>query len=335
MTLSPQLARKEANGFSLVELLTTLTVLSIIMLMLFGVFQSVSNTYIRSEEKVDANERARASLELFTRELTPAVVDTRMQFCILPGERLTDKGAQSVAENSPAVLWMAPLGKGGALRCVGYFLSRNTEDDRYRLKRIYIRDDNEDNYFPKLIDLENSGDVSFRTDPLTARWFTNNWNEEAFDDLTVGNEKVVVSTVAEGILGFWVQCYDTLGNPIPWLSEAENHPESDLMYNSAAYFHIANSRPFDDGKTFVYLAETPLVMKAHRLPAEIEMAIYSVGDDVFIRNQETEIPPMSVILDDDGALDLDASVKDFEDKLIELKINGELLTTRVKLTNGS
>ena len=40
-----------------------------------------------------------------------------------------------------------------------------------------------------------------------------------------------ISTAADGVLAFWVQCYDILGNPVPWLSNVENHPKSEMIYN--------------------------------------------------------------------------------------------------------
>jgi len=322
------------DAFSLLEMLLTITVLTMLLLMLMSVVAIVTDIWVESERAVQSSQRARAGLELFTREVTPAVVDTRMQFIVAPGKHLGAVGAQAIAPNSPAVFWMAPLGKGGELRCVGYYLYRNERIRHFRLKRIYIRPDNEYGYFPNLVDSVNAGNVNNRTDAITSKWFINNWDVKAFDDYSAGNQKVIVSTVADGVVAFWVQCLDLLGNPIPLVSKSKFHPRSDLQFNSAAFFHMATSTPFDDGESFVYLAKTPFVMKAHRLPAEIEIAIVTVGD--IILGSDISIPQMENILNKNGSLDIKGSVDLFIKKLEKSGVLGaEVYTTRVKLTNGA
>jgi hypothetical protein len=107
-----------------------------------------------------------------------------------------------------------------------------------------------------------------------------------------------------------------------------------MIFNSAGYFHQANVEPFEDGATTVFLRETKYAMKANRLPAEIEITIVTVDDDVAL--QGLEIPPMSSVLFPDGSLDLETSVELFEDAL---NLNGirrsRTFSTRVKLLGGS
>lgn len=324
--------RKEA--FSILEMLVAVSVFSGLLLLLSSVVAVVTDAWVKSEQTIQTNQRARAALELFTREVTPAVVDTRMQFIVAPGEDLDVVSAHNIAPNSPAAFWMAPLGTGGELRCVGYYLYRNEELKHFRLKRIYIRENNEDGYFPKLVDLANARNVGMRTDPVTSKWFTANWEKEAFDDNSAGNQKVIVSTVADGVIAFWVQCLDLLGNPIPLVSESENHPRSDLLFNSAAYFHMATSTPFDNGDSFVYLAKSPFVMKAHRLPAEMEITIVTIGDVVLDRDYS--IPRMENVINENGSLNISKSVHLFFEKLKTVGIkDAEVYTTRVKLSNGA
>lgn len=189
-------------------------------------------------------------------------------------------------------------------------------------------------YFPRLVNFDDTRDLSMRTDPVSANWFLERWDEKAFAEEDLSNDQAVVSAAADGVIAFWVQCYDLLGNPIPWLSEEVYHPRSRLMYNSAAYFHMATTEPFDDGKSTVFLAETKQVMKANRVPAEVEITLVTMDDTAVIREQE--IPIMENRLDDRGALDMEASVRAFLDKLKVKGITGaEVFTTRVKLVNGS
>jgi prepilin-type N-terminal cleavage/methylation domain-containing protein len=321
------------RGFSVIELLVAFTVLSILMAILLAAVPSVTSTWIESERRIETYQRARGALELLTRELTPAVVDTRMQFIVLPGEELLDVGAQNVASLSPALFWMAPLGEGGELRCVGYYLFRDEEKGFFRLKRVYIEPDNPDGYFPRLVNLENTRDLSMRTDPVTARWFLDNLDLRAFDEQDPDNDAVVVSTAADGVVAFWVQCYDLLGSPVPWLSEVRNHPSSDLIYNSAAFFQMATTTPFESGETTEFLRLSKQVMKANRVPAEIEISIVTI--DTALLAKEREIPPMESLLLD-GKLDMDGSVQLYLQNLEDAGIRGaEVFTTRVKLVNGT
>ena len=320
-------------AFSLIELLLSMGLLSALLTLLMMTVSSLSTAMINTEQKVQAESQARNALEIITREITPAVIDTRMQFIVAPGKVIKSAGEDLVAPASPILLWMAPIGKNGDLRCVGYYLSRDEERQSYLLRRIYIERDNADGYFPRMSDFENASNNQLFTSPVDAKWFTDNWKKDAFDDKSPENKKAVVSTVARGVLGFWAQCYDTLGNPIPWVSNAKNHPQSDLMFNSASHFIMANSKPFEKGKSFLYMAESDLAMKAHRLPAEIEFGIVTVGEAELARGHRPPLPLNK--LTPSGSLDLESTVDQFITALEMANIRApETLITRVRLANG-
>ncbi len=303
------------------------------MLLLFSSVSSVSNFWIEGERKIQGNQRARAALELLSREVTPAVVDTRMQFVIGPGSDLGGSGAQFVPEDSPYALWMAPIGKNGELRCCGFFLSRNTETEKYRLKRIFVESENPHGYFPNVFEAGADKSTKFRTSPTDSDWFIKNWDQQALNENYSEGERSVVSTVADGVIALWIQGFDILGNPIPHLSKSKNHPNSDLHFNSAAFFHMATSVPFDDGESFVYLAETDFTMKAHRLPAELEITIVTVGDAATARF--AEIPPPENIFRDNGSMDVEKSLNQFLQALEQAEIPyPETYSVRTKLVNG-
>jgi type II secretory pathway pseudopilin PulG len=321
------------EAFSIVEMIVAFSVMAVLMSILLAAVPPVTSTWIESGRRIETYQRARGALEMITRELTPAVVDTRMQFIVLPGEELADAGAENVAPLSPALLWMAPLGESGALRCVGYYLFRDGERGFYRLKRIYIRSDDPEGNFPRMVNREDARDLSMRTDPVSARWFTDHWDMKTFDEEDPQNKGVVVSTAADGVVAFWVQCQDLLGNPVPWLSKTKNHPKSELIYNSAAYFQMATTVPFDSGESTEFLRETPQVMKANRLPAEIEISLVTVDESLLAKDRE--IPEMESVFVG-RVLDMDASVQLYLQRLRELGIDeAEVFTTRVKLVNGT
>lgn len=329
-------AAQTQAGFSMLEMLIAITLLSILVLMLAGMLDPVMRTYRQGETRIERFQGARASMELITREMTPAVVDTRMQFVVMPGEQLEEVGAEHIAPNTPAIFWMAPLGDRNQLSCVGYYLTRDEDKDRYRLKRLFVGPDdssgNHNSYHPAIVGETRRSGKGY-TSPVTAEWFTGNWDKAAFDDDDPQNKDVVVATVADGVIAFWVQCYDLLGNPIPWLSTSSVHPDSELIFNSAGYFTMATSVPFEDGKSFRFQTNHDVVMKANRVPAEMEIRIFTIDRTQLQRG--VEIPEMPVIMDGD-VLDLEESALEFER---HLKDNGvelpQAFSTRVKLLNGS
>lgn len=330
-----------SSGFSLFELLVSMTVLSVLLGFLLAALTAISSLYVHNDDTTRAEEKGRAVIELMTREVTPAVIDTRMQFVMLPGEELTDVGALNVVTNSPAMLWMAPLGPGGELRCIGYFLTADTDKNHYRLKRIYIKHNNPYNYFPNLVNLDENVDIKksrlrdleSRTSPVDADWFLENWDATAFDDISANNEQVMISTVSDGVVAFWIQPLDTQGNPIPRLSLSTNHPANSLIYNSAAYFYMADETSFDDGSTFVYLKKNRLTMKANRLPAAIELAIVMISEDNL--NNGVAIPVQEDVLTEAAALDLDTSIQQYTKTLESAGYTApRIFRTTVKLTNG-
>lgn len=333
MTLQqPTQTERPNEGFSIIELLVAMSILGVIMAILFGLLSTVSSTFFTTEGKVRADERGRAVLELMTREVTPAVIDTRMQFAILPAEKLADRGALDIAPNSPAMLWLAPLGPAGELRCVGYYLTANEEERRYRIKRIYIKPDNT-TYFPTLINFESVQDITSRTSPVNADWFLKTWDEAAFDDLTGNNPDNIVSTVAGGVVAMWIRPLDALQNPIPSLDASEIHPASDLFFNSASYFYMADGQYFDDGTSFRYLKENRLSLKANRLPTALDIAIVMLDDEEI--DLGGAIPAQETILDETGTLDIDKSVSKYINTLNDAGfLKPRLFKTNVTLSNG-
>lgn len=314
-----------------------MSVLSVLLAILLAAVSSVSNLWIEGGRAVQTRERARASLELMSRELAASVVDPRMAFVVAPGSVLGSCGAPGVPPDSHAVLAMAPVGKDGALRCVGYYLQHDESRRICRLKRIYIREDDPHDFFPKVNEppaTPGRGGRGPGTNAVDASWFTSNWDRRTFDDASLQAEAPVVSTVADGVIALWVQCLDLLGNPVPLLSESKVHPRSVLAFNSAAYFQMASPTPFDGGASFVYLRETPYVMKANRLPSALEIRIVTVGDEVLARG--FHLPPQRSLTAADGSLDLDRSVATFLADLDHAGMRGAtVFSTRVRLAAGS
>ena len=88
---------KATAAFTLIELLAAISLLSVLLLILASVTESAGSAWRLGRSRVDTFQSARSALEIMARELTPAVVDTRMQFVVAPGKLLTDAGALGVA----------------------------------------------------------------------------------------------------------------------------------------------------------------------------------------------------------------------------------------------
>lgn len=331
------------RAFTLVEMLVAVSLVTYLMIILFSATDAASRAWRDGQARTDAYQNGRTTLEIMAREITPAVVDTRMQFVVAPGKIIANAGAPLVDPKAPALLWMAPLGEDGGLRCVGYYLQRDEERKFFRLKRLLTGPEEADGtpspYFP--LQLSTSGATinprseRYRTDPTDARWFTRHWNESAFNEEDVENNKAIVSTVADGVIALWVQCYDLLGQPIPLVSEAKQHPRTELAYNSAAYFQMATSEPFEPSRQGVlYLAETPQTMKANRVPQAVEITIVTL-DQTSIK-KAASIPQQTNELTATGTLDVEASLQALKSRLQAAQIyTSRTFSTRARLINGN
>jgi type II secretory pathway pseudopilin PulG len=329
-----------AVGFTILELLVSVVLLAFLMIMLVGISDSASRAWCSGQRRADTMQTARASLELFARELTPAQVDTRLQFVIAPGSILAAAPtlANNIAPQSPVTLWMAPLGTEGALCCVGYYLYRDDVNRFYRLKRLYIpaldSNGNPSPYFPRMVNINNPRDPSLEPNATDATWFTRNWDINAFDDQNATNTQAVTSTVADGVIALWVRGLDPLGHAIPLVSQSSIHPASSLYFNSAAYFEVATTTAFDNGGTFAYEAKTPQSLKANRVPAAVEIAIVLLDQTTIAHG--VNIPQQTSVYDASGALDLQSSIQDYTLLLNQSGIHNALtFTTRAKLVNGN
>jgi prepilin-type N-terminal cleavage/methylation domain-containing protein len=341
-------ATPSSSGFTLVELLISMTVMTFLLLVLSEVTGAASRAWRIGQSRTDTFQSSRTALEIIARELTPAVVDTRMQFVVAPASILANAGAPNVASGSPAILWMAPIGTEGVLYCVGYYLLRDQTRQFYRLQRIYIPPTLPPGttysttipspYYPQMANPSNPLAASLVTSNVNANWFTQNWTASAFDEENIStppaSTDAVVSSAADGIIALWVQCLDVLGNPIPLVCNSQIHPASPLYFNSAAYFEMATSTPFDNGASFTYLTKCAQSMKANRLPAAIDLTVVAVDATIFARGAQA--PAQTNVYTSTGALDVANSLQAFQTQLQANGIyNARIFTTRVKLTNGS
>jgi len=70
------MARVDSRGFTLLELLISMTILSLITLLVFGAFRMGIRAWERGERDIDAHQRERIVLDLITRQIASIPVDT-------------------------------------------------------------------------------------------------------------------------------------------------------------------------------------------------------------------------------------------------------------------
>jgi len=69
-------SRFTTSGFTLLELLASVSILVIISSMLFMAYNQASKAWLLAEKRVEVAQQARAALELFTRDLSQAVLQS-------------------------------------------------------------------------------------------------------------------------------------------------------------------------------------------------------------------------------------------------------------------
>ncbi len=92
---------RPCGGFSLIELLTAMTITSILMLALFSLVGQSSTNYRLSQRKVTTLSDTRAFLQYFQSDLTSRVADTKFFFQNNPsGDQIAFIRSQSIDETS-------------------------------------------------------------------------------------------------------------------------------------------------------------------------------------------------------------------------------------------
>ena len=212
--------RSDQGAFTLIELLVSLTVVAFIVVMVTNLSSSTMQIWSGGERAVENNQTGRAVLEIVARELSQAVVSSKLPFVqdpVLPSD------ANQRPSNS--IFWVAPLSStnGGDLCEVGYYLTSTFE-----LKRFFVPPSDAANY-KVLTAMPTNNNYALR--PTGSSGNDNDHTKAArwaseFVTAKDANGRSVSNTVASGVLNFFVRCLDINGDPIPWL-------DTGLKYNSA------------------------------------------------------------------------------------------------------
>jgi uncharacterized protein (TIGR02599 family) len=199
-----------------VELMVSVSILSLIVLMLTSIFNSTTKAWISTEHGNERRRSARFLTDIISTELRgamlPVELSTRpqqsnLQFLINPPT--TDVPAEY--QNPHSIFWQAPLATErtlGDVAEVGYFVKWQTEGTRTipTLRRFFVN--------PTRLS-EETGTYQANSDFLV---YTNgsSWLSKSLLDALAPatKDRGYVGLFAENVLGLWVQFYGIGGREI-------------------------------------------------------------------------------------------------------------------------
>jgi prepilin-type N-terminal cleavage/methylation domain-containing protein len=299
---------KRSSAFTLVELLIAMAILSLLVVLLASLLSGVSRAWVSSEQQAETFQDGRAILELMSRELAQSVLSPKLQFVQNP----TLTGVTQRA-NSGSLFWQVGLAStdSGSLSEVGYYLSEDTTQHTFRLKRFFVPPTDATNY------------QIFANSPndRNALWVTN--------FVAVSTLNTVVS---DGVVAFWVRCLDSNGDPIPWISSAATSNgdagAAPLQFNSAGHFQPAIS---GQPTSFKY-TNSSSTAQAHLLPATVELTVVTV-DSKTMQRSRASVPALPVLA---GSQDIPPAVTTFNQSLITNNIrSARTFSTRVPMKTSN
>lgn len=198
--------RGESPAFTLLELLVGVAILTILVVILSGVFGGVSKTWQLGQSSNERLQNIRAITDFISGELRSALLPVNrtdkanLQFIVNPGS------ISSSFRNGDAVFWQAPVSAVqtyGDVAAVGYFVrwdESRASNPRPNLCRFYTSQTTSPANF--LIYSQNGGSVQWLTDAIL--------NAVAPADRANAYEGLI----AENVVAIFAQCLDAKGRPI-------------------------------------------------------------------------------------------------------------------------
>lgn len=172
-------------GFTVLELLVATALLSVIVTLLFSIFDRASNAWIKSEATVDRQRSARTTLELISRDMSQAFITT------------TATGRVIFAGGSNWVYFAAPVAPGGDMV---------SDLGEY----AYVHDP-----APTANTITRYYSAPTPTNSISFKWNPNGRFDSVVPASSAATNLAASSLLAEGAVGFRFQYYDAAGNESP------------------------------------------------------------------------------------------------------------------------
>ena len=276
-----------ARAFTLIELLVSLSVLTLLVVFVTSIVNAVNQSWSLGEQRVETYQNGRAILDQVARDLAPALTSSSLQTVqnISTTNLLSGSNTLQVP-NSDNLFWQAPSATNsyGNICELGYVLVKPSSGSAlsYQLKRFFVAPNTR---YPTQASSASRTyqifDAPFNA--VTAPWLTN---------MTATNFQSSLTTLSDGVLGFWVRFLDRNGDPVPWLNDPVSAPSyssaaGTMKFNSAAAFDagilgMANSFRYiqlTDVTGATIASTTPstvAINAANRLPTSVEITIVTI-----------------------------------------------------------
>ena len=283
------------RAFTLVELLVSMVVLSIIVAAIAGLSNSTAQIWSGGERTVENNQTGRAMLEIIARELSQAVVSSRLPFVQNPTMPTDANQRTSNGITADSIFWVAPLSStnSGNLCEIGYYLTNTFE-----LKRFFVPPSDAANY--KVLTATptdytprptGSGGANGHDHASAALWVTD------FITAKDSSNRLVSNTVASGVLNLFIRCLDINGDPIPWLDTSLKYNSAEPMCPATPGQRNTFAPNLSNPSSFAYtyynagsITDTQNTIPANLLPYAVEVTLVTVDLKTLRRLGASAVP---------------------------------------------
>ncbi len=263
--LTAVVKRWRGAAFTLIELIVSMTILSIIVLMVASLAGVANRAWSNGNQSSEVYQNGRAILDLIARDLRFAAISPKLQFIQSPS--LGGAGQLTYSSN---IFWQANIGSTskGSLCEVGYYLT-----DQCELKRFFVPPDDTANY--AIFNTPPSN--SFASYQSVAPWVTN-----YLAGTNATTKQPLATVVCNGVLGFWVRCLDVNGDPIPYVSNSIEYNSADEFQPAVPGVRSPGASQAQNPTSFKY-TDHATTAAANLLPSAVELYVLTVDKPTYDR----------------------------------------------------
>lgn len=259
------ISKPRPPGFTILELLASITILLLLVVFLAQILTHAATAYSSSESNKERLQNERVLGEMIREELQAALLpinrpsQTGLQFVVNPAD-LSDE-----FKNRDAIFWQAPIATDqtlGDIAEIGYFIQWNhaeTGNPRASLCRFMVNQGN-----------KGMPDSNFLIHSNPSHWLS----DTLLSTVSPADRKNGYRGLfAENVVGLWIRCLESTGKPIV-------HDASGATYENNTY---DSRRGYTDGAKSAICA----------LPAAVEISLLLLDPQTAARVTSTMQPQIS------------------------------------------